>query len=274
MEAAWGPPAFYAACLAYALGGNTGAEDLWGLPVGAEAWRGVTPERLSGALAAAVRHTDVLIDDLPVSAVDVMLAGLRFVRQGQRARLEISNLGCFALHAATRRVAALGMGDGADLGAIYEAACFLQSQCCTAEYCACSEAALFCALQVYQPPPEGYLAPDLRRVFVATAIPEAATVVCANCQAARDSHAAAGALPDCHPDVVRRWHGLDVLSTGIWQCGLHAARQGPGQSWRGVTDQEQAAIEEAAGLVAADTLAGAQGLNTDDADHHLSLIHI
>ena len=197
-----------------------------------------------------------------------MLAGLRFVRQGERARLEIGNLGRFALHAATRRVAALGMGDGADLGAIYEAACFLQSQCCTARYCACSEAALFCALQVYQPPPEGCQAPDLRRVFVETAIPEAATVVCASCQTARDSHAAAGAPPDCHPDVVRRWHGLDVLSTGIWQCGRHAVRQGPSQSWRGVTDQEQAAIEEAAGLVAADTLAGAQGLHADGADRH------
>ena len=125
------------------------------------------------------------LDDQPVSAVDAMLAGLRFVRQGERARLEIGNLGRFALHAATRRVAALGMGDGADLGAIYEAACFLQSQCCTAQYCACSEAALFCALQVYQPPPEGCQAPDLRRVFVETAIPEAAMVVCANCQSAR-----------------------------------------------------------------------------------------
>ena len=84
-----------------------------------------------------------------------MLAGLRFVRQGERARLEVNNLGRFALHAATRRAAALDMGDGADLGMIYEAAGFLRSQCCTADYCACSEA----ALQVHRPPPEDCLAP-------------------------------------------------------------------------------------------------------------------
>ena len=38
----------------------------------------------------------MLVDDQPVSAVDAMLAGLRFVRQGERARLEVSNLGRFA----------------------------------------------------------------------------------------------------------------------------------------------------------------------------------
>ena len=92
METAWGPPAFYAACLAYALGGDTGAEGSWGLPTGAEAWRGVTPERLSVALAAAVRNTDVLVDEQRIPAADVMLAGLRFVRQGERARLEVNNL--------------------------------------------------------------------------------------------------------------------------------------------------------------------------------------
>ena len=225
VETAWGPPAFYAACLAYALGGDTGAEGSWGLPTGAEAWRGVTPERLSVALAAAVRNTDVLVDEQRIPAADVMLAGLRFVRQGERARLEVNNLGRFALHAATRRAAALDMGDGADLGMIYEAAGFLRSQCCTADYCACSEAALFCALQVHCPPPDGCLAPDLRPIFLETATPDAARVACDNCRDARGCHESAGGDLDYHPEVMQRQHGLEVLSSGIWRCWHQAERQ-------------------------------------------------